>query len=85
MRWSLLCWSGRDDPDLRLTELNLRAGPDLAPAPAIDLAVDTYLAALDQASGMRAVIDDPGKLQKLPEPDHLTGDGDIDGVAHLVA
>jgi len=81
----LRCRSGRDDPDLCLTEVNLRTGPDLAPAPAIDLAVNAYLAALDQGPGMRAVVDDTGKLQKLTEADDLTGDGDIDDVAHLVA
>lgn len=55
---------------------------DLSPATALDLVVDRDLAVLDQRPGLGAVIDDPGKLQELAEPDGLVTDGYVDGVAH---
>jgi len=67
-----------------LAELDRRAGPDLASAPAIDLAVHLHLTVLDQGPGLRAVIDDSGQLQQLTKPDHLAGDGDFDSLTHAV-
>lgn len=55
--------SAGDDSDLRLAEVNQRSGSDLAPPPAIDLAVHPHLAVLDQDPGVCAVINDAGQLQ----------------------
>lgn len=76
--------SGRGHQNLCLADLDRRAWPDLPPAPTIDLAVDTHLAVLDQGPGLPAVIDDSCQFEQLTEPDHLTGDGNRNGMAHWV-
>ena len=65
-----------------LAERYCRSGADLAPSPTIDLAVHADLAALDQGPGMRTIVDDSGQLQELTQPDHLSADRNLDGVAH---
>ena len=77
--------SGRGDSDPGVADLDRRAGADLAPTAAIDLAVDADLAVLDQGPGLRAVINDASQLQQLTEPDHLVADGNIDTFAHVVS
>ena len=77
--------SGGDDADLCPAEVHQRAGPHLASAPAVYLAVHADLAVLDQGPGVCAIIGDSSQFQQLTEPDHLAGDGNFDGVAHLVA
>jgi len=79
-----LARSGGGDADPGLAQLDRGAGTDLAPAPTLDLAVHADLAVLDQAPGLRAVIDDTGQLQELPEPDRLVADGYLDGVSPSV-
>ena len=74
--------SGGGDADEGLAEPDGRAGTELTPTSALDLAVHADLAVLDQAPGPRAVIDDTSQLQELAEPDRLVADGYVEGVAH---
>src|SRR5829696_3642151 len=53
---------------------DLVARVQLAPAPALELAVDPHLCRREQQLGLAARADDARELEQLAEPDHLAAD-----------
>lgn len=63
----------------------LRPGGDhvarvqLAPAPLLGLAVDEHLSVGQEGPGLAAVVDEPGQLQELAQPDGVAADRHVGG------
>ena len=51
----------------------------LAPTPMLGLAVDEHPLVGQEGSGLAAVVDEPGQLEELAEPDGVPADRHVDG------